>query len=120
MRRRGRSGQTMVETTLILAAFMGLLLGMAAVGQMLFVRQALACRVQDAARWGALNDYDAEAIRNVVLYGAAKPADGTMAFAGLTRQEVVVANPGCPGTDCRVSVAVPGHAIQSTEPVQDF
>ena len=34
-------GQSLVETTLILAAFMGLILGMVGVGQMLFVRQAL-------------------------------------------------------------------------------
>jgi Flp pilus assembly protein TadG len=115
-----RRGQSLVETTLILAAFMALILGMVSVGQMLFVRQALAERAQDAARLGALNTYDAPAIRNLVLYGTATPADGATAFGGLAAAEVVVDNPGCPGVDCRVSVAIPGHGIQSTEPVEGF
>jgi hypothetical protein len=120
MRRRRSRGQSLVETTLILAAFMGLMLGMVGVGQMLFVRQTLAERAQDAARWGALNPYDAPAIRNLVLYGTTTPSDGAMPFAGLSPSEVVVANPGCPGADCRVSIAIPGHGIQSTEPVEGF
>jgi hypothetical protein len=115
-----RRGQSLVETTLILAAFMGLILGMVGVGQMLFVRQALAQRAQDAARWGAVNAYDGPAIRNLVLYGTATPTDGATAFGGLAEAEVVVDNPGCPGVDCRVSVAIPGHGIQSTEPVEGF
>ena len=120
MRKRHSRGQSLVETTLILAAFMGLILGMVGVGQMLFVRQALAERAQDAARWGALNTYDAPSIRNLVLYGTATPADGAAAFGGLAPSEVEVSNPGCPGVDCRVSVAIPGHGIQSTEPVEGF
>ena len=115
-----RRGQSLVETTLILAAFMAMILGMVSVGQMLFVRQALAERSQEAARWGAVNTYDAPAIRNLVLYGTATPSDGAMPFAGLAASEVVVGNPGCPGVACRVSVAIPGHGIQSTEPVQEY
>jgi hypothetical protein len=120
MRMRGSRGQSLVETTFILAAFMGLILAMVGVGQMLFVRQALAERTQEAARWGALNPYDAPAIQNLVLYGTATPSDGAMPFAGLAAAEVVVGNPGCPGVECRVSVSIPGHGIQSTEPVEEF
>jgi len=120
MRSRGSRGQSLVETTFILAAFMGLLLAMVGVGQMLFVRQALAGRAQDAARWGALNAFDVQAIQNQVLFGTATPPADATAFAGLSASEVVVGNPGCPGVECRVSVAIPGHGIQSTEPVQEF
>jgi hypothetical protein len=120
MRRDGTRGQSLVETTLILAAFMGLILGMAGVGQMLFVRQALAGRAQDAARWGAVNAYDPPAIRNLVLYGTPTPSDGARAFAGLAPSEVVIGNPDCPGVDCRVSVTLPGHGIQSTEPMESY
>ena len=74
-----RRGQSLVETTLILAAFMAMILGMVSVGQMLFVRQALAERAQEAARWGAVNPYDAPAIRNLVLYGTATPSDARAA-----------------------------------------
>ncbi len=118
MTRRGSKGQSLVESSLILAAFMGLVLGMAGVGQMLFVRQTLSARAHDAARWGALNTYDAVAIRNLVLYGAASPATGASPFGGLAPEDVMVANPGCPGMECRVTVAIPGQGIRSTEPVE--
>ena len=120
MRRRRSRGQSLVETTFILTAFMGLLLGIIGVGQMLFTRQALAERVHDAARWGAIHPFDAAAIRNVVLYGTASPTGSATPFVGLAEPDVVVANPGCPGADCRVTVAIPGHGIQSTEPVGNY
>lgn len=115
-----RRGQSLVETTLILAAFMAMILGMVSVGQMLFVRQALAERAQDAARWGSVNTYDAPAIRNLVLYGTATPSDGAMPFAGLAASEVVVGNPGCPGVECRVSVAIPGMGFRARSRLRAF
>ena len=63
---------------------------------------------------------DVTAIQNLVLYGTATPSEGAMPFAGLAAAEVVVGNQGCPGVECRVSVAIPGHGIQSTEPVEEF
>jgi len=119
MKRRSSRGQSLVEATLILTAFMGLILGMMSVGERLFVRQTLIERAQEAARWGAMNAFDAGAIRNVVLYGTATPSEGTNPFAGLRAEEVVVGNPGCPGVDCRVSVAIPEHGIESVEPSGD-
>ncbi len=117
MKRCRSRGQSLVETTLILAGFMGLMLGMAGIGQMLFLRQTLAERVEKAARWGAIHAYDAAAVRNVVLYETESPSPGVAPFARLSPSEVVVESPGCPGTDCRVVVAIPSHGIQSTEPV---
>lgn len=118
MRGRRSCGQSLVETTLILAAFMGLMLGMAGVGETLFVREALAARAEDAARWGALHSYDAAAIRNVVLYGTNSPASGSSAFMGMSADEIEVANPGCPGVDCRIRVTIPGQGIHVVEPVE--
>jgi len=118
MRARSSKGQSLVESSLILAAFMGLLLGIAGVGQMLFTRQTLAARVHEATRWGAMNAYDAEAIRNIVRYGDAKPAAGATPFLGLSAADIVVENPGCPGVECRVSVSVPANGIRSSEPVE--
>jgi hypothetical protein len=114
---RKQAGQSLVESALILAAFMGLLLGMAGVGQLLFVRQTLADRARIAARWGALNSYAPDAIRRVVLFGTAEPAPGQSVFFGLTPRAVEVSNPGCPGAACRVSVAIPEHGIRSVEPM---
>lgn len=110
-------GQSLVETSLILASFMGLLLGMAGVGQALFVRQALADRARDAARWGALHDYDPAAIRSVVVYGTPTPAADAAPIVSIAPEGVTVRNPDCPGPDCRVVVSIPDQGIQSTEPM---
>lgn len=111
-------GQSLVESALVLAAFMGLLVGMASVGESLFVRQTLADRARMAARWGALNAFDPAAIRRVVLYGTAQPAPADTAFFGLKAQAVEVSNPGCPGRDCRLRVSIPEYGIRSVEPVE--
>jgi hypothetical protein len=118
-RARSQAGQSLVESALILTAFMGLLIGMIGIGQALFVRQTLADRASRATRWGALNSYDAAAIRRMVLFGTPEPAPGETAFFGLQPDSVDVSNPGCPGSACRVSVAIPGQGIRSVEPVED-
>jgi Flp pilus assembly protein TadG len=118
--KRQRRGQSLVESALILTAFMGLLLGMASIGELLFVRQTLADRARVAARWGALNSYNPEAIRRMVLFGTAAPAPGQSAFFSLTPSAVEVSNPGCPGPACRVSVAIPEHGISSVEPMESI
>ena len=116
-RARAQAGQSLVESALVLAAFMGLLVGMAAIGESLFVRQTLADRARMAARWGALNSFDPAAIRRVALYGTAQPAPGDTPFIGLRPAAVEVSNPGCPGPECRVSVAIPEYGIRSVEAV---
>ncbi|HTW67252.1 MAG TPA: TadE family protein [Bryobacteraceae bacterium] len=98
-------GQSLVETALILAAFMGLLVGMTGVGESLFFRQTLADRARQAARWGALHPYDPAKIRQMVQFGTVAGSD------------VEVSNPGCPGLDCRVLVAIPTQNIRCVEPV---
>ena len=104
-RARHQAGQSLVETALILAAFMGLLLGMTGVGESLFVRQTLADRARQAARWGALNPYDPAKIREMVQFGT------------ITASDVEVSNPGCPGVQCRILVEIPTHGIRCVEPV---
>jgi Flp pilus assembly protein TadG len=119
LRARRQAGQSLVETALILAAFMGLLLGMTGVGELIFVRQTLADRASQAARWGALNNYNPTAIRDLVQFGTATPEQGQTPFFGLAAAAIEVSNPGCPGVECRVSVAIPEHGIRSVEPMED-
>ncbi len=118
MTTRRNRGQSLVETALILVAFMALILGMVLVAQTLFVRQTYSGRVHAAARWAAVNGYEPQAIRNIVQYGSSKPTPGATAFMGLTASQIVIANSGCPGTQCRVVVAIPSQGIGSTEPIE--
>jgi hypothetical protein len=117
-RARSQTGQSLVESALVLTAFMGLLIGMVGIGQLLFVRQTLADRARMAARWGALNQYDPVSIRRMVLFGTASPAQGQSAFFGLMPDAVEVSNPGCPGPACRIDIAIPSHGIRGIEPMQ--
>src|SRR5258708_34190717 len=118
MKRRRSKGQSLVESALVLASFMALLLGMTGVSEMLFARQILADRAHVAARWGALNAYDPQAIRNMVLFGTNTPTGDASPILGFKPVRVVIANPGCPGANCRVPVEIQNRAIRSTEPSQ--
>jgi Flp pilus assembly protein TadG len=118
MKRINSKGQSLVETSLILTAFMGLLLGIMAIGQTFFVRQTFSERVSSAARWGAVNAYQPEKIRNFVRFGTIAPDAGSTPFMGLASADVIVDAPGCPGTQCRVTVAIPAQGIHSTEPAE--
>lgn len=112
------AGQSLLETTLVLVAFLAVVLGMSGAIERLFVKQMLAQRVADAARWGALHQYDAPSIRNLVLYGDTNPKAEAAALDGLVATQIEVANPGCPGADCRIVVAVPARGVQSMQPYE--
>ena len=113
-----RSGQSLIETTLILVAFLGLLFGVVDVGQKLVLRETLTDRVRSAVRWGVLNPYDEAAIRNLVLYGAASPQAGDTRFFGLHQDDIAVNEIDCPGSACRLTVAVESHGIEMSSPVE--
>ena len=113
-----RAGQSLIETTLIIVAFFGLLFGVVDVGQKLVLRETLTDRVRAALRWGALNPYDEAAIRNMVLYGSAEPQPDNARFFGLHPDDVVVRDVECPGPACRVTVAVESHGIEMSSPVE--
>jgi len=118
MKRARSRGQSLVESAIVLAAFMTLLFGIVQVAETLFTRQTLAQRAEAAARWGALHPYDPRAIRNVALFGDAQPQEDATPVFGLQPDTVQVSNPGCPGADCRISVAIPAHGVRSVQPVE--
>jgi Flp pilus assembly protein TadG len=118
MKRSRSKGQSLVETSLILVAFLGLLLGIVGIGQAIFVNQTFSERVHQAARWGAVNTYQPEAIRNLVRYWTTAAGLGATPFMGLAASDIIVTTSGCPGTQCRITVAIPRQGIQSTEPAE--
>jgi hypothetical protein len=89
------------------------------VAETLFTRQTLVQRANAAARWGAIHPYEAHAIRNMALFGSARPDEGATAVFGLNESAIHVSNPGCPGLGCRISVAIPAHGVRSIEPVEE-
>ena len=83
----------MLESVLTLVVFLTLFFGVFDVGEMLFVHQTLTDRTRNAARWGAVNTFDATAITNLVLYGATAPAAGQTPAFGLTASNIAVSRP---------------------------
>ena len=83
----------MLESVLTLVVFLALFFGVFDVGEMLFVHQTLTDRARNAARWGAVNAYDATSITNLVLYGATTPATGQTPAFGLTASNITVSRP---------------------------
>jgi len=106
-----RRGQSLVETALVLFAFLSLLLAVADCGQVLFAHQALVERAREASRWGVLHPWQGpEPIVNLVLYGQTQePAVAGSGYLGMTQANVRVdyqaATPDRPD-DEMLSVAV--------------
>ena len=86
-------GQGLVEATIVLLVFFGLLLGVVDCGQVLIAHQALEERVRSAVRWGTLHPFDGngEQVANLVLYDRIEgPRSGEGGFLGLNRANVQV------------------------------
>jgi Flp pilus assembly protein TadG len=117
LQRQTNRGSVMVELSLVGTMFFILLIGIADVGQVLFVQQAMAERVRSAARWGAVNDpTNASAIRNMVLYfQPTVPAGGKASF-GLTSSMVNVSTADAGTDDYRLVVQISGYSLLMLSP----
>lgn len=92
-KRNRQTGGALLESVLTLVVFLALFIGVFDVGEMLFVHQTLTDRARNAARWGAVNAFDATSIQNLVLYGATAPAQGQTPAFGLSASNVTVTRP---------------------------
>ncbi|MFN3323683.1 MAG: TadE/TadG family type IV pilus assembly protein [Bryobacteraceae bacterium] len=89
-RKPDQRGAAMVEGALVLSLFLFLVIGIIDFGQLMFVHQSLTNRAGAGARYAAVRTFDAEAARNVVLYGTANPNDSARPAFGLTAANVNV------------------------------
>jgi len=107
----------MLESALTLVVFLALFFGVFDVGEMLFVHQTLTDRTRNAARWGAVNTFDATAITNLVLYGATTPAQAQTPSFGLSASNVTVSRPaasiGQPDDRIIVTVTYPVSLVSA-------
>jgi hypothetical protein len=89
---KNRRGQSLIESTLVLLMFFGMLLGVLDVAQVLFSHQSLVERVNTAVRWGSTHPWQgAEPIRNMVLFAhPEEPVRATEGYLGLTPGNVEV------------------------------
>lgn len=78
-----RRGQALLESALVTLVFIVLLVGVLDVGQVLFVHQTLVERGRNALRYGVVRPFDADAIRNLVLYNQPTAPPGGQGVPGI-------------------------------------
>jgi len=111
---RKERGQALIESALTTFVFLVLLIGVIDVGQVLYVHQSIVERVRSAVRYGVVHDFDADAIRNVVLYDQAAAPDAVDGvepggFLGMTSEMVGVVREDATFNEDRIIVTVHGY-----------
>lgn len=110
-KRSGVRGSAMVETSLVIIVFLMLLIGIADVGQMLFIHVSLVERMREGLRYGVIT-YDPTAIQNIVLYGTASPGDGATPSFNLTASMVNVSRMDAKAPEDRIVITLSNYPIQ--------
>jgi hypothetical protein len=101
----------MVETSLILIVFLMMLIGIVDVGQILFIHVSLVERMREGLRYGVIT-YDVTAIKNIVLYGTASPADGATPSFNLATSMVDVSRMDAKTAEDRIVITLSNYPIQ--------
>ena len=107
----------MVETSLILMVFLLMVFSIFDFGQVLFLHQSITERVRDALRYGTVNRYDADAIRNYVMYGTAAPVAGAVASYSLTADMVTVQRSDAGSSGDRITITVQNYPFVFISPL---
>ena len=88
--KKGRRGQALIESALVLLSFLSILIGAFDFGQVLFFHQFLVERTRAGVRWGAVHAFDQTAIKNMIRYNQPTQPDGVGPFLGLSDSNVAV------------------------------
>ena len=108
-------GSTLVESALVLLAFLIAVIGILDMSQILFTHNTLVERVREGLRYGVIT-YDATKIRNVVLYGTATPADNATPPFHLTSNMVQVSRLDVNQPEDRVMITVSNYPVDFYTP----
>jgi hypothetical protein len=114
-RNRGRKGSVVIESSLVLVVFLVISVGIADIGQFLFQHHGIVERVRTGLRYGVIT-YDPTAIRNIVLYGTATPAEGATPSFYLTSDMVAVSRADANTNEDRVMITVSNYPIKFLTP----
>lgn len=115
-RRRGENGHVFIESTLVIVPLLLVMIAVLDFGQILFVHQSLVEASRKAARYGIVVNYDATAIRNIVLYDDPAPASGTPARFNLDASMVSVTRYDAGATSDRIEVKLSNYPFEVYTP----
>jgi Flp pilus assembly protein TadG len=108
--RRSQSGQTLVESALVIIVLLFTLFGIIDFGQVLFFHQALVERARAGVRYSAVTyPFVASDIQNMTVYGNTA-GTGNPILANLATSNVIAAQTGIQGCNgSRVSVTISNY-----------
>jgi Flp pilus assembly protein TadG len=116
-RRNRRRGSTIVESALVLPAFLFMVIGTLDIGRLMFMHQTLSERARHTVRWAASRAYNQANIRNMILYNTSSPADDATALFGLSASNVVVSRTaGVNETPDRLTIRITGWSYHILSP----
>jgi hypothetical protein len=116
-KRDPRRGSTILESALVLAAFLFMLIGTLDIGRLMFMHQTLTERARETVRWGASHTYNEANIRNKFLYNTITPAGDAYPLFGLGTSNVVISRTlGASGAPDRLTVRITGWTYQFLAP----
>ena len=114
---RGKQrGSAMLESALVLVVSLALIVGIMDMGQILFLRGSVLERVRAGLRAGVIT-YDPAAIKNIVLYGKAVPAEGAHPAFNLTSSMVTVTRLNANESSDRVQISVTNYPLDFYTPL---
>ena len=116
-RRKSQRGSHLVESSLVVMVFFVTIIGILDFGQVLFVHQSLVERARRGARYGTVNDFDADKIRNMVLFNQPQRPEGAITgILGLTDANVLVSRTDAETSADRVSVTIANYKFHFVSP----
>ena len=115
--KQSRKGSGLLEGALVLFLAVSTLLAVLDFGQVLFFHQALVERVRVGARWGVVNTYDDQKIRNVVVYDTPNPTQGAAGLFGLTTALVSTSLRDSGTPEARLVITISGYPFRFFTPL---
>jgi Flp pilus assembly protein TadG len=119
---KSRRGQAMVESALVLLAFIAIMVATMDFGHLLFSHHTMVERVRAALRWAVVNPYDGtgDKVANMILYQQPTvPQNPQSTFMGLARSNLQItytaANTSNPN-DERITVAIVDYQFRFFSP----
>jgi hypothetical protein len=112
-RRNNEKGSMMVESAFVLLTILAMMIFILDMGRMLMMQQFLVERVRSTVRSAVVNNWDATAIKNYLVYNSTTaPGGGGAGYMGLLTSEVSYQTLGTAGdSDYRLQVKVSGVPV---------
>ena len=112
-KKSGEKGSSLVETTLVLLTVVGMIIFIMDIGRILLIQQFISERARNTVRSAVVNNWDATAAKNYLVYNSTSaPQGGGAGYMGLQASQVSYQTLGTLGQpDYRLQVKVTGVPV---------